>query len=71
MTSKASHIWKLLFCSHVYYLFNLANASVLNLGLVNTVIIVWNMSSLKHSDMEKKAKVNWACGKSVISENRF
>lgn len=33
MTSKASHIWGLLFCSHIYYLFNLANASVLNLGL--------------------------------------
>lgn len=42
------------------------------LVLVNTIIIVWNTSSVKHSDMEKKANIKWACCKSdIISENHF
>lgn len=39
---------------------------------MNAAVILWNMSSVKHSDMEEKAKINWACGKSaIISENQF
>lgn len=42
------------------------------LVLMNAAIILWNMSSLKHSDMEKKAKINWVYVKSaIISENHF
>jgi O-glycosyl hydrolase len=34
--------------------------------MVNALIIVWNLSSLKHSGMEKKAKINKAYCKAVI-----